>query len=153
MSRSPRLIWCTVSNADTTAALHMLLQASEHKGSLVQQPSWHAAHHPLHGAQGSTFGIQGVEQHAHFLREAAHSREIRDTLLANWNLANIPGRPREERLRLLHTVVVGGGPTGELLWLCMQHLAAGESGVEPPGPLSMCDLQNSLQPCRFGRSA
>ena len=63
--------------------------------------------------QGSTFGIKGVEQHAHFLREVSHAREIRDALLSNWNLANIPGRQREERLRLLHTIVVGGGPTGE----------------------------------------
>jgi NADH:ubiquinone reductase (non-electrogenic) len=33
-------------------------------------------------------------------------------LLFNWNSANIPNRPIAERDRLLHTVVVGGGPTG-----------------------------------------
>ena len=46
-----------------------------------------------------------------------HAQEIRSKLLANWNLSNIPGRARQERLRLLHTVVVGGGPTVRCLWL------------------------------------
>ena len=58
--------------------------------------------------QGSTFGIKGVEDHAHFLREVQHTSAIRSTLITNWNRANIPGRTRAERLRLLHTVVVGG---------------------------------------------
>ena len=41
--------------------------------------------------QGSTFGIPGVEEHAHFLRDVAHSTQIRSQLIANWNRANIPG--------------------------------------------------------------
>jgi NADH:ubiquinone reductase (non-electrogenic) len=64
------------------------------------------------GSQGSTFGIPGVEEHAHFLRDASHADNIRNTLLSNWNKANIPGRAIADRDRLLHTVVVGGGPTG-----------------------------------------
>ena len=32
--------------------------------------------------------------------------------MTNWNKANIPGRDIAERDRLLHTLVVGGGPTG-----------------------------------------
>ncbi|KAL4421702.1 hypothetical protein ABPG77_010646 [Micractinium sp. CCAP 211/92] len=64
------------------------------------------------GSQGSTFGIPGVEQYTHFLRDAAHSTLIRSELVANWNKANIPGRSPQDRDRLLHVVVVGGGPTG-----------------------------------------
>eukprot|EP00887_Chlorella_sp_A99_P002787 scaffold6.g2787.t1 len=44
------------------------------------------------GSQGSTFGIPGVELHAHFLRQAADSVAIRNKLIANWTRANIPGR-------------------------------------------------------------
>ena len=64
------------------------------------------------GSQGSTFGIPGVVEHAHFLRDAANADAIRTRLISNWNKANIPGRSLQERDRLLHTIVVGGGPTG-----------------------------------------
>eukprot|EP00208_Stichococcus_sp_RCC1054_P000285 CAMPEP_0206135826 /NCGR_PEP_ID=MMETSP1473-20131121/1091_1 /ASSEMBLY_ACC=CAM_ASM_001109 /TAXON_ID=1461547 /ORGANISM="Stichococcus sp, Strain RCC1054" /LENGTH=532 /DNA_ID=CAMNT_0053527941 /DNA_START=118 /DNA_END=1716 /DNA_ORIENTATION=- len=64
------------------------------------------------GSQGSTFGIPGVKEHAHFLRDVRDAEAIRNDLLANWMHANIPGRTRAERLRMLTTLVVGGGPTG-----------------------------------------
>lgn len=64
------------------------------------------------GSQGSTFGIPGVGEHAHFLRDAANAQAIRDALIRSWGLANTPGRAVAERDRLLHTVIVGGGPTG-----------------------------------------
>ncbi|KAK9906340.1 hypothetical protein WJX75_000240 [Coccomyxa subellipsoidea] len=64
------------------------------------------------GSQGSTFGIPGVEQHAHFLRDVSNATHIRNHLIANWNKANLPTRTQEERSRLLQIVVVGGGPTG-----------------------------------------
>jgi len=64
------------------------------------------------GSQGSTFGIKGVEQYCHPLREAGHAVAIRSRLIKNWSLANIPGRQPQERDRLLHQVIVGGGPTG-----------------------------------------
>ncbi|EIE24104.1 mitochondrial type-II NADH dehydrogenase [Coccomyxa subellipsoidea C-169] len=64
------------------------------------------------GSQGSTFGIPGVEQHAHFLRDVSNATHIRNHLIANWNKANLPTRTQKERSRLLQIVVVGGGPTG-----------------------------------------
>lgn len=64
------------------------------------------------GAQASTFGIQGVHEHAIFLREVHHAQEIRRKLLLNLMLSDVPGVSEEEKKRLLHCVVVGGGPTG-----------------------------------------
>ncbi|KXZ48051.1 hypothetical protein GPECTOR_30g146 [Gonium pectorale] len=62
--------------------------------------------------QGSTFGIPGVLQHAHFLRDVKQAEAIRQKIIENLALAGIPGRPLEEWQRLLHVVIVGGGPTG-----------------------------------------
>ncbi|KAK7830413.1 internal alternative NAD(P)H-ubiquinone oxidoreductase A1, mitochondrial [Quercus suber] len=64
------------------------------------------------GAQPSTFGIHGVEEHATFLREVYHAQEIRRKLLLNLMLSDMPGISEEDKRRLLHCVVVGGGPTG-----------------------------------------
>ncbi|KAK8955263.1 hypothetical protein KSP40_PGU011603 [Platanthera guangdongensis] len=64
------------------------------------------------GAEASTFGIHGVEEHAIFLREVHHAQEIRRKLLLNLMLSDVPGISEEEKRRLLHCVVIGGGPTG-----------------------------------------
>ncbi|XP_004490610.1 internal alternative NAD(P)H-ubiquinone oxidoreductase A1, mitochondrial-like isoform X2 [Cicer arietinum] len=64
------------------------------------------------GAQPTTFGIHGVHEHAIFLREVYHAQEIRRKLLLNLMMSDVPGITEEEKKRLLHCVVVGGGPTG-----------------------------------------
>ncbi|XP_008805242.1 internal alternative NAD(P)H-ubiquinone oxidoreductase A1, mitochondrial-like [Phoenix dactylifera] len=64
------------------------------------------------GAEASTFGIRGVREHAVFLREVHHAQEIRRKLLLNLMLSDVPGVSEEEKRRLLHCVVIGGGPTG-----------------------------------------
>ncbi|KAH6773735.1 alternative dehydrogenase 2 [Perilla frutescens var. hirtella] len=64
------------------------------------------------GAEPLTFGIKGVKEHAFFLREVAHAQDIRKRLLLNLMLSENPGVSEEEKERLLHCVVVGGGPTG-----------------------------------------
>ncbi|PIA59465.1 hypothetical protein AQUCO_00400384v1 [Aquilegia coerulea] len=64
------------------------------------------------GAEASTFGIKGVKEHAIFLREVSHAQEIRRKLLLNLMLSDVPGISKEEKSRLLHCVVIGGGPTG-----------------------------------------
>uniref|UniRef100_M0ZYF1 FAD/NAD(P)-binding domain-containing protein n=1 Tax=Solanum tuberosum TaxID=4113 RepID=M0ZYF1_SOLTU len=64
------------------------------------------------GAHALTFGIKGVNEHATFLREVHHAQEIRRKLLLNLMLSDVPGVSEEEKRRLLHCVVVGGGPTG-----------------------------------------
>ncbi|WOK96673.1 internal alternative NAD(P)H-ubiquinone oxidoreductase A2, mitochondrial [Canna indica] len=64
------------------------------------------------GADASTFGIRGVKEHAIFLREVHHAQEIRRKLLLNLMLSDVPGISEDEKKRLLHCVVIGGGPTG-----------------------------------------
>nr|CCA26778.1 NADHubiquinone oxidoreductase putative [Albugo laibachii Nc14] len=64
------------------------------------------------GAQPVTFGLPGVERHAFFLKELHHARAIRTRILENFELSTQAGISEEEKRRLLHFVVVGGGPTG-----------------------------------------
>ncbi|KAG8385612.1 hypothetical protein BUALT_Bualt03G0063200 [Buddleja alternifolia] len=64
------------------------------------------------GAEPLTFGIKGVKEHAFFLREVTHAQEIRKRLLLNLMLSQNPGISEEDKERLLHCVVIGGGPTG-----------------------------------------
>ncbi|XP_061979722.1 internal alternative NAD(P)H-ubiquinone oxidoreductase A1, mitochondrial-like [Populus nigra] len=64
------------------------------------------------GAEPLTFGIKGVKEHAFFLREVNHAQEIRKKLLLNLMLSENPGISEAEKKRLLHCVVIGGGPTG-----------------------------------------
>ena len=65
-----------------------------------------------HGARASTFNIPGVEDHVFFLREITEARGIRRRLVQNIMTARLPVTTAEEKRRLLHVVVVGGGPTG-----------------------------------------
>ena len=46
------------------------------------------------------------------VQEVRHARKIRHKLLSLLEEASLPGLTRDERERLLHFVVVGGGPTG-----------------------------------------
>ncbi|XP_031558797.1 probable NADH dehydrogenase [Actinia tenebrosa] len=64
------------------------------------------------GAVSNTFGVPGVYDHAFFLKEIADARKIRNQILKNFELAVQPGISEEDKRRLLHFVIVGGGPTG-----------------------------------------
>ncbi len=64
------------------------------------------------GAWNNTFGIPGVKEHAFFLKEISDARAIRERVVDCLERADIPGIAPAERDRLLHFVVVGGGPTG-----------------------------------------
>ncbi|QDZ20628.1 pyridine nucleotide-disulfide oxidoreductase [Chloropicon primus] len=64
------------------------------------------------GAQGSTFGIPGVEEYALPLRDVKDASAIRDKLVKNIARSQIPTIKESERRRLLNFVIVGGGPTG-----------------------------------------
>ncbi|GIY19500.1 internal alternative NAD(P)H-ubiquinone oxidoreductase A1, mitochondrial [Caerostris extrusa] len=64
------------------------------------------------GCKSNTFGVPGVEKFASFLKEIADAQYIRRKILTNCEKALSPTLPSEENKRLLHTVIVGGGPTG-----------------------------------------
>lgn len=64
------------------------------------------------GAVSKTFNIPGVEQHAFFLKELTDARAIRQRIIECFERAATPLQSEDERRRLLHFVVVGGGPTG-----------------------------------------
>lgn len=64
------------------------------------------------GAESNTFGIPGVREHAFFLKELSDARAIRQKIIENFERAATPGIAADERKRLMHFLVVGGGPTG-----------------------------------------
>jgi NADH:ubiquinone reductase (non-electrogenic) len=64
------------------------------------------------GSENNTFNTPGVQEHAHFLKEVLDARRIRSAISDAFESAMIPTQTIEERKRLLHFVVVGGGPTG-----------------------------------------
>ncbi|QLL34649.1 hypothetical protein HG536_0H00230 [Torulaspora globosa] len=64
------------------------------------------------GAEPNTFGVPGVEEYGHFLKEIPHSLQIREKFAKNLEKANLLPKGSPERKRLLSIVVVGGGPTG-----------------------------------------
>ncbi|KAJ0118460.1 external NADH-ubiquinone oxidoreductase 1 [Diaporthe amygdali] len=64
------------------------------------------------GAYSQTFGIDGVRQHAHFLRDIGDARRVRLRVLSLFEQCSSPTISEENRHKLLHFAVVGGGPTG-----------------------------------------
>ncbi|EMR09859.1 hypothetical protein PNEG_02040 [Pneumocystis murina B123] len=64
------------------------------------------------GAENQTFGIPGVSQYANFLKEIPDARKIRTKIMECIKAAIFEGQTDEEKKRLLHMVIVGGGPTG-----------------------------------------
>lgn len=64
------------------------------------------------GSFSQTFGIEGVKEHACFLRDVGDARIIRLKVLKAFEKAALPTTSEDERKKLLHFAVVGGGPTG-----------------------------------------
>ncbi|KAI0013926.1 FAD/NAD(P)-binding domain-containing protein [Xylariaceae sp. FL0662B] len=64
------------------------------------------------GSYSQTFGIEGVREHANFLRDIGDARKIRLRVLQLFEKAALPITTDAERKKLLNFVVVGGGPTG-----------------------------------------
>jgi len=64
------------------------------------------------GAENATFGIPGVREHGCFLKEVNDAQKIRKRIMDCCETATFKDQDPEEVKRLLHMVVVGGGPTG-----------------------------------------
>ncbi|SPO02884.1 probable NDE1 - mitochondrial cytosolically directed NADH dehydrogenase [Cephalotrichum gorgonifer] len=64
------------------------------------------------GAENATFGIPGVRENSCFLKEIGDAQNIRKKIMDCVETAAFKDQTDEEIDRLLHMVVVGGGPTG-----------------------------------------
>lgn len=64
------------------------------------------------GAENATFGIPGVRENSCFLKEIDDAQRIRKKIMDCIETAAFKGQDPDEIDRLLHMVVVGGGPTG-----------------------------------------
>lgn len=64
------------------------------------------------GAENATFGIPGVRENGCFLKEVGDAQRIRKRIMDCCETATFKGQSDDEIKRLLHMVVVGGGPTG-----------------------------------------
>ncbi|XP_043697746.1 external alternative NAD(P)H-ubiquinone oxidoreductase B2, mitochondrial-like [Telopea speciosissima] len=64
------------------------------------------------GACANTFNTPGVEENCHFLKEVEDAQRIRKSVIDSFERASLPNLSEEERKKVLHFVVVGGGPTG-----------------------------------------
>jgi len=64
------------------------------------------------GAEAATYGTPGVHENACFMKELGDSVKIRNQLADCLETACLPGQSEEAIDRLLHFIVVGGGPSG-----------------------------------------
>ncbi|KAK7362954.1 hypothetical protein VNO77_05079 [Canavalia gladiata] len=64
------------------------------------------------GANVNTFNTPGVMENCHFLKEVEDAQKIRRTVIDCFERASLPSVSEEERKRILHFAIVGGGPTG-----------------------------------------
>ncbi|BAT73803.1 External alternative NAD(P)H-ubiquinone oxidoreductase [Vigna angularis] len=64
------------------------------------------------GANVNTFNTPGVTENCHFLKEVEDAQKIRRTVIDCFERASLPSLSEEEKKRILHFAIVGGGPTG-----------------------------------------
>lgn len=64
------------------------------------------------GAENATFGIPGVRENSCFLKEIGDAQQIRKKIMDCVETAAFKDQSEAEVDRLMHMVVVGGGPTG-----------------------------------------
>ncbi|TKY59332.1 Internal alternative NAD(P)H-ubiquinone oxidoreductase A2 [Spatholobus suberectus] len=116
LARDPNSYFFLASCTGIDTDKHEVYCEAVNNGGLPREPyQFKVTYDKLVIAAGSeplTFGIKGVKENAFFLREVNHAQEIRKRLLLNLMLSENPGISEEEKKRLLHCVVIGGGPTG-----------------------------------------
>jgi len=93
------------------------------------------------GAENATFGIPGVREHSCFLKEIADAQQIRKKIMDCVETAAFKDQKPEEVDRLLHMVVVGGGPTGvEFAGELQDFMDQDIKGVIPPDIAHRCSV-------------
>lgn len=103
------------------------------------------------GAYSQTFGIEGVKEHANFLRNVGDARRVRMKLLQHFEKAALPITSDEDRRKLLHFAIVGGGPTGiefaaELHDLVEEDLAKTYPGLKKFVKITVYDVAPKVLP-------
>jgi NADH dehydrogenase FAD-containing subunit len=107
------------------------------------------------GAYSQTFGIPGVREHAHFLRDIGDARRIRLRVLSLFEQCAHPSATSPlsdaDRRALLHFAVVGGGPTGiefaaELHDLIHEDLARLYPALVPLVRITVYDIAPKILP-------
>ncbi|KAI0342422.1 FAD/NAD(P)-binding domain-containing protein [Trametopsis cervina] len=113
--------WCDRIDFDRKVLHCMPATASPNLGTHTesseqgQQPHFQLSYDALViavGAYSQTFNVPGVKEHAHFLKNISDARRIKARILECLEQANQPTITDEDRHKLLHFCVVGGGPTG-----------------------------------------
>ncbi|QCD84298.1 internal alternative NAD(P)H-ubiquinone oxidoreductase A2, mitochondrial-like [Vigna unguiculata] len=116
LAKEPNSFFFLASCTGIDTGKHEVYCEAVNNGGLPREPyEFKVAYDKLviaAGAEALTFGIKGVAENAFFLRDVNHAQEIRKRLLLNLMLSENPGISEEEKKRLLHCVVIGGGPTG-----------------------------------------
>ncbi|KAK7368960.1 hypothetical protein VNO80_10993 [Phaseolus coccineus] len=116
LAKEPNSFFFLASCTGIDTGKHEVYCEAVNNGGLPREPyQFKVAYDKLviaAGAEALTFGIKGVTENAFFLRDVDHAQEIRKRLLLNLMLSENPGISEEEKKRLLHCVVIGGGPTG-----------------------------------------
>lgn len=92
------------------------------------------------GCYSQTFGIEGVREHANFLRDVGDARAIRLRILDAFETADLPTTSDEERRKLLHFAIVGGGPTGIEFAAELHDLIHEDLARMYPGILDFCTI-------------
>ncbi|KAK2054379.1 FAD/NAD(P)-binding domain-containing protein [Colletotrichum caudatum] len=99
-----------VTSEDATSRTLPTRQLHRPKGELIDVPYDKLVISV--GAYSQTFGIEGVKEYASFLRDIGDARSIRLRVLQCFEKADWPTTTDEQRRKMLHFAIVGGGPTG-----------------------------------------
>lgn len=105
------------------------------------------------GSEGTTFGIPGVAEYTLQMKSVADAREIRRSLLRNYELVEDDVLPIES----LNVVIVGGGPTGVELAGAVRELQ-GEirrefEAIAPKATVTLLEAGPRLLPSFHPRSS
>ncbi|KAK7413948.1 hypothetical protein QQZ08_012558 [Neonectria magnoliae] len=103
------------------------------------------------GCYSQTFGVEGVKEHACFLRDVGDARAVRLKVLQAFEKAALPTSDAATRKKLLHFAVVGGGPTGiefaaELHDLVHEDLAKLYPELMPHVAITIYDIAPKVLP-------
>ncbi|CAI0550065.1 unnamed protein product [Linum tenue] len=103
------------------------------------------------GARVNTFNTPGVEEHAHFLKEVDDAQKLRRSIIDCYERASLPTISDEEKKRIMHFVVVGGGPTGveyaaELHDFASQDLASLYPSLKDYLKITLLEAGNHILP-------